>query len=1062
MRTLHEIEQVFPGVAENGLSAAAAAQSLRQFGANKLTPLPREPLWKKFLEKFDEPIIKILLGAALLSMFVDLFQSRPGLAGLALAVVAVIIGGALAMRKGHWLPSILFVSALVLFFVGLIAARHPSVEGLAVMVAVILATGVAFLSEYKSDREFEVLNAHKESLTVKVLRDGAIHTIPLEQVCVGDAVVLEVGDEIPADGRLVKATDLYIDQSLMTGESEPVRKRPQPPQESVEGPDQPGCLYRGTQVVDGVGQMLVTEVGDSTALGQIARRLSAEDEEEEVEDTAASDTEEKRVKRKLTISKELTPLQVKLKNLADLISNVGYIAAIAIFLALLGRGLYTHDVRWYPERPAPVAADEDESVPPPMETRGQALLASSKELLNYFVYMVIIIVVAVPEGLPMSVTVSLALAMRKMTRANSLVRQLVACETIGSATVICSDKTGTLTQNKMQVVRVFWDGQVHDRGTPQWSDVWRAGGVSPLMKNQGADAPRSPLQWIALNAAVNSTANLEEKQGKLITVGNSTEGALLHWLHEAGLEYQKLRLQFAPLYQIHFSSERKRMTTVIQYGDKLVSLVKGAPEWLLDRSTHYLTASGEAREWTSEARGAVQTCLKDSAGQAMRTLGFGYALLPAETPTDEDALHARRDALESGLVFVGFLAIRDPLRHDVKDAVEQCRRAGIEVKMITGDNVETARAIAYDIGLIDRRDAPIDEPGAVVLSSPKFNELHAQLMELKKHSDLSESDPRRRDTLTAQLAGLRVLARARPLDKYKMVELLQEQQHVVAVTGDGTNDAPALKKADVGLAMGIAGTEVAKEASKIVLLDDAFSTIVKAVHWGRSLYENIQRFIQFQLTINVSALTIAFLGPFFGVRPPFTVLQLLWINVIMDTFASIALCSEPPRPGLMNQPPKRKDENIVSPAMVRTIFATAAFFVVTMMTLLIGMTHGWFRGEEAWPGEGEFFPLNIRQVSIFFTVYVFFQVWNQINCRSLTPESSGLSGILNNPTFLMIAGTVAVVQALIISVPRLNGIFKVEQLHVLDWLWILAGTASVLIFSEIVRRIRLMQGKNPG
>ncbi len=1070
MRTIHDIEQTFPGVAENGLSAAAAANSQRQFGVNKLTPLPREPLWKKFLEKFDEPIIKILLGAALLSMFVDLFQSRAGLAGVALAVVAAIIGGALAMRKGHWLPSILFVSALVLFFVGLIAARHPSVEGLAVMVAVILATGVAFLSEYKSDREFEVLNSHKDSLTVKVLREGAIHTVPLEQVCVGDAVVLEVGDEIPADGRLVKATDLYIDQSLMTGESEPVRKRPQPSQESAEGPDQPGCLYRGTQVVDGVGQMLVTEVGDATALGQIARRLSAEEEEEEDESAVASDTEEKRVKRKLTISKELTPLQVKLKNLADLISNVGYIAAVAIFLALLGRGLYTHDVRWYPERPAPMAADEDESVPPPMETRGQALLASSKELLNYFVYMVIIIVVAVPEGLPMSVTVSLALAMRKMTRANSLVRQLVACETIGSATVICSDKTGTLTQNKMQVVRVFLDGQVHDRGSPQWvlptphpspppQGGREYGSPSPLV-GEGWGGGK-PLDWIALNAAVNSTANLEEKQGKLITVGNSTEGALLHWLHEGSLEYQKLRLQFAPLYQIHFSSERKRMTTVIQYGDKLVSLVKGAPEWLLDRSTHYLTASGEAREWTSESRGAVQTCLKDSAGQAMRTLGFGYAILPAETPTDEDALHSRRDALESGLVFVGFLVIRDPLRHDVKDAIEQCRRAGIEVKMITGDNVETARAIAYDIGLIDRRDAPIDEPEAVVLTSPKFNELHAQLMELKKHDNLSESDARRRDALTAQLAGLRVLARARPLDKYKMVELLQEQQHVVAVTGDGTNDAPALKKADVGLAMGIAGTEVAKEASKIVLLDDAFSTIVKAVHWGRSLYENIQRFIQFQLTINVSALTIAFLGPFFGVRPPFTVLQLLWINVIMDTFASIALCSEPPRPGLMNQPPKRKDENIVSPAMVRTIFATATFFVVTMMTLLIGMKHGWFRGEEAWPGEGEFFPLNIRQVSIFFTVYVFFQVWNQINCRSLTPESSGLSGILNNPTFLTIAGTVAVVQALIISVPRLNGIFKVEQLYMLDWLCILAGTASVLIFSEIVRRIRLTMNREP-
>jgi Ca2+-transporting ATPase len=307
------------------------------------------------------------------------------------------------------------------------------------------------------------------------------------------------------------------------------------------------------------------------------------------------------------------------------------------------------------------------------------------------------------------------------------------------------------------------------------------------------------------------------------------------------------------------------------------------------------------------------------------------------------------------------------------------------------------------------------------------------------------------------LTGLRVLARARPLDKYKMVELLQEQQQVVAVTGDGTNDAPALKKADVGLAMGIAGTEVAKEASKIVLLDDAFSTIVKAVHWGRSLYENIQRFIQFQLTINVSALTIAFLGPFFGVRPPFTVLQLLWINVIMDTFASIALCSEPPRPGMMNLPPKRKDENIVTPAMVKTIFITAAFFVVTMMVLLIGMQrYGWFTAGSGENPEGwDFAPLNVRQVSIFFTVYVFFQVWNQINCRSLTPESSGLSGILNNPTFLTIAGTVAVVQAIIISVPRVNHIFRVEALSWLDWLCILAGTASVLLFGEIARRIRL-------
>src|SRR5262249_15682093 len=537
--------------------------------------------------------------------------------------------------------------------------------------------------------------------------------------------------------------------------------------------------------------------------------------------------------------------------------------------------------------------------------------------------------------------------------------------------------------------------------------------------------------------------------------GNSKEGALLQWLHEAGLEYQKLRLQFGPLYQIHFSSERKRMTTVVQYGDRLVVLVKGAPEWLLERSTRYQASGGDTREWTAESRGAVQSSLKDSASQAMRTVGFGYAALPPEMPADEHHLHARRDALESDLVFAGFVAIRDPLRDDVKDAVEQCRRAGIEVKMITGDNVETARAIACDIGLIDRRDAPIDTEDAVILTSPKFNELFAQLKELKESGDGNPEATRQREELTRRLSSLRVLARARPLDKYKMVDLLQGRDEVVAVTGDGTNDAPALKKADVGLAMGIAGTEVAKEASKIVLLDDAFSTIVKAVQWGRSLYENIQRFIQFQLTINVSALTIAFLGPFFGVRPPFTVLQLLWINVIMDTFASIALCSEPPRAGVMNLPPKRKDENILTPAMMKTILSTAVFFIVVMMALLAGMEYGrWFAGDGSVNPK---FGLTTRQVSIFFAVYVFFQVWNEINCRSLTPETSGFYNILANRTFLAIVGTTAVVQVLITSIPALADVFEVEPLGVLDWVFILAFTSTVLIFAEIVRQIRRSQ-----
>ena len=491
--------------------------------------------------------------------------------------------------------------------------------------------------------------------------------------------------------------------------------------------------------------------------------------------------------------------------------------------------------------------------------------------------MVIIIVVAVPEGLPMSVTVSLALAMRKMTRANSLVRQLVACETIGSATVICSDKTGTLTQNKMQVDRLGLGGAVFDRGA-DW----------PTPTNALATA----ADWVALNGTVNSTANLEEKDGKTAVIGNSTEGALLQWAREAGVEYGKARAQYPIRYQMHFSSDRKRMTSVA--GETaLYALMKGAPEIVLSHCTHRLDEAGRVVELTASARETVATQLKAASGLAMRTLAFAHKELPAGSSTDEDTLHADRDNLEQGLTFAGFVAIRDPLRPEVKAALDECRQAGIEVKMITGDNIETATAIGREVGLMA-------DPGALAMTSAEINQLTDEQFKEK-------------------LPSLRILARARPLDKFRVVRLLQEQGHVVAVTGDGTNDAPALKKADVGLAMGIAGTEVAKEASKIVLLDDSFATIVKAVHWGRALYENIQRFIQFQLTINVSALVIAFLGPFFGVKPPFTVLQLLWINVIMDTFAAIALCSEPPRAGLMRMRPKRRDESIVTPGMRTTI-----------------------------------------------------------------------------------------------------------------------------------------------
>jgi P-type Ca2+ transporter type 2C len=941
MRSIRELLQQLPIRPEEGLEQHAVADSARRFGINRLTPLPQRSAWLKFLAKFNEPIIRILLGATLLSLIVSIFQPE------------------------------------------------RLVEGLAVLIAVFLATGVSFASEYRSEREFDILNAQKESQLAKTIRGGEFRAIPMEEIVVGDVVALEMGDEVCADGRLLAATDLWVDQSLMTGESEPVRKHPVSEDETGSGPDKPDCLYRGTEIVDGVGRMLVTEVGDGTELGMIARNLSADDNQED----ASSQSQETRIKQKLTLSKKLTPLQQKLERLASTISRVGYAAAAVIFVAQLLNGMAAGKVFW--------TTDPNE------------LATISGVLLSYVINMVIVIVVAVPEGLPMSVAVSLAMATRKMTRARALVRQLVACETIGSATVICTDKTGTLTQNKMEVAQLSWDGQSFERGSATWQKLQLP--VSQL----GSD---TPIAWIAINAAVNSTARLEKKKGEVLPIGNSTEGSLLLWLREVGLDYERIRIECPPLYQLHFSSDRKHMTTVVRHNGRLVVLVKGSPEWVLAHSTHYQTADGDSHPWTPQARQTVERQLREAAAQAMRTLAFGYGILPPDTPEDEDNIHARCEELESGLIFVGFAAIRDPLRHDVKDALAQCRGAGIDVKMITGDSVETARAIALEAGLLESSETAIDA-GKDVMTSDQLGTL---------------SD----DQVKELLPRLRIVARAKPLDKLRLVKCLQEIGEVVAVTGDGTNDAPALKKADVGLSMGLAGTAVAKEASKIVLLDDSFATIVKAVHWGRALYENIQRFLQLQLTINLSALVIYLLGTLiFHVEALFTVLQLLWINVIMDTLAAIALCSEPPRPGLMSRPPKKRDESIVTPAMVKTIFSTGAFFVVATLGLLIII--------RAAPSDIDWLA---KKEGLFFSVYVFFQVWNLVNCRSLTAETSGLSGILRNPTFVAIASAIAIGQIIIVSFG--GELFRVEPLSPLAWLCIFLGTSSVLVFAEFIRRMR--------
>ncbi len=1002
MRTVRDTLALFLHDAAAGLSTEQVARSRKEFGENALTPLPKESVWAKFAAKFEDPIIRILLSASLISMTVDVIKFAGGFeVPLALiAVMALVFGGIVVLKRTEWLVFAFFGSAIALLATGL-AYGHLLYEGVAVMVAVLLATGVAFLSEYKSDREFEILNEGKEPPAVKVIRNGAQMTVPAHEIVVGDVVLLGTGDEIPADGRVLEATDLNVDQSLMNGESEPAAKYPQDHKQVAGGPGEPGCLYRGTYVVEGIGRLLVTEVGDATEFGLIARKLAGAVDE--------ADDAGGRVRDKLSISKEPTPLQRKLEGLASLISRVGYTAAGVVFAVLVVGGILRGDLAW----PA-VGSDA-----------GAVWFQNISLLLEYFVYMVVIVVVAVPEGLPMSVTVSLALAMRKITRANCLVRQLVACETIGSVTMICTDKTGTLTQNRMSVEKMAIDGH--------WltdAEATAEPGKTPL-------EALTAVQWIGLISGVDSTAYLEEKDGKLVVIGSSTEGALLRWIDARGASYRDLRLKHKPLALFPFSSDRKRMTTVVEVGGRLVVLSKGAPERIIASCSHIMDEAGQTESWDAEEQKATEAMLHAAAGEAMRTLAFAVKVLPEGHLRDAEGLHAKRDELEQGMTYVGFAAIRDPLRLEVYDAISECRRAGIKVQMITGDTVETARAIGHEIGLLE-------DPESVILTSQEFN---------------AKTD----DDLLALMPRLRILARAQPLDKLRMVKLHQARKEVVAVTGDGTNDAPALKQADVGLAMGIAGTEVSKEASKMVLLDDSFATIVKAVFWGRALYENIQRFIMFQLTINLSAMGITLIAPFLGFRAPFTVLKFLWINVIMDTFAALALCSEPPRKELMKLPPKARDESILTRPMLRTLITTALFYVAIMLGLLWLMTGtpevpGWLAGGEWLRGEdGSLTGLTAHQATIFFTIYVFFQVWNLFNARSIRPSESGLKRLFANRMLLVIAGLIVVLQAGIVSFG--GSLFQVEPLALHDWLWIGVGTASVIVFAEITRLVRLGLGE---
>jgi len=964
-----------PNVRFPGLTPTLIDEARRLHGDNVLTPPARDPWWVQWLSKFEDPVIRILIVAAIIQIGVGIY-------------------------KGEY------------------------IEGIAIVVAILLATTLAFVNEFKANREFDVLNLVNDDLPYKAIREGKFVVVPKRHLVVGDVVLIDAGEEIPADGEVLEATAFSLSEASLTGEAMPVTKSPvgDAATDGEELAYPKHLVFRGTMTIDGHGLIRLTATGDRTEFGKLGQKAG--------EDTDA-----------------VTPLNEQLDKLAKWIGIIGLGIAAATFFALVGRGAYLGELaltgpQWAFAGIAFVAVaiglyrvwvkilwegltafglagelpewlDEDTAqrwivalglgvvvfglgvgaaiaggvIPQsPADWFTQVV---AEKLLDYFMIAVVIIVVAVPEGLAMSVTLSLAYSMRKMTAQNTLVRKMHACETIGAATVICSDKTGTLTQNRMTVIEARFPAVVS--GSLQ------------------QPAPGSAEATLVDALAANSTAQLSHEGGDIKALGNPTEGALLLWLQGRGVSYLEARAAFRIRAQLPFSTDRKYMASAgTDAAGQSILHVKGAPETVLAASTARLTATGP-QPLTGADRETIAADLKALQSRGMRTIGMGYR---AHANAGADLAAQVED-----LVWLGFTAIADPVRPEVPDAVKACRAAGIQVKIVTGDTPDTAREIGRQIGLIDGTETPAAE-----MTGPEFAAL----------SDLEAGD---------RVADLKILARARPLDKLRLVRLLQDRREVVAVTGDGTNDAPALNYAKVGLAMGITGTAVAKEAADIVLLDDSFRSIVTAVKWGRGLYENIQRFILFQLTINVVALGIALIGPFVGVNFPLTVMQMLWVNLIMDTFAALALATEPPNENVLRRKPRGTQDFIVTRTMAKQIFGIAAIFLVLLLGMLIRMPHG--AGGEPETDE------HVEWLTIFFNVFVLLQFWNLFNARCLGTNTSAFVGLFRNKAFLGIAAAILVGQIVLV---QLGGdIFRTVPLSAQTWGILLAVTFPVLLIGEVFR-----------
>lgn len=868
-----------------GLTDEQVKQSREQYGKNVLTPPQRTSLWKLYLDKYRDPIIQILLVAA-------------------------------------------FVSLILAFI------EKNFMETIGIFVAVFLATTVGFYFERDAAKKFNLLTALSEEQPVKVRRNGKVMEIPRHDVVVGDVVLVEVGDEVPADGELIVCNDLQMNESSLTGE--PITEKTL--EGGGDGAYPRNVVLRSSMVMNGRGEFVVTAVGDATEIGKVAKKST---EQTSVE----------------------TPLHMQLDKLAKMISKVGSVVSVAAFFIFL-----IHDILTNPA------------------WGGKDYFYMAEIVLKYFMMAVTLIVMAVPEGLPMAITLSLALNMRRMLKSNNLVRKLHACETMGAVTVICTDKTGTLTQNKMQ--------------------------VSALELKQGDEA------LLDTAIALNSTAELND--GK--PIGNPTESALLLWLDAQGKDYEELRKQVNVLKQLPFSTERKMMATLAEVDGETYLFVKGAPEIVM-------------KKCIIEDRMLKQTAeeLDEWQHKAMRTLAFAYKKVETSIMRTSRTSTAEVVALldANDLQLQAIAAIADPIRPDVPAAVQECRHAGIEVKVVTGDTAATALEIGKQIGVFEDEPENIGADGSLT-------SLDQQMITGEQWEALSDEEAYER------AKDIRVMSRARPTDKQRLVAMLQKRGEVVAVTGDGTNDAPALHYAHVGLSLG-SGTSVAKEASDMTLLDDSFKSIANAVMWGRSLYRNLQRFLFFQLVVNVAALLLVLGGSVIGTEMPLTVTQILWVNLIMDTFAALALASLPPSHEVMKEKPRKASDFIINKSIGFGILFCGIVFFLVMFALLVYCER---RGKGG---------VDVHELTMFFTTFVMIQFWNLFNAKALMSHHTAFRHFLKDKGMILVLVLVLVGQWIIVTFG--GEMFRTTPLSLHEWLLIIGSTSVVLWVGELWRAFKRMIAK---